>query len=119
MNRPESFEQACEMLGLNPTAILPDVSTQPEWLKNQTIANTKRLVIAAAVREGKLPTAADERWFGVFDLRPSSFGFSHSYTYFDDSHSTVGLRLEFFTEEESDYFNSNFTDLHRAALIGG
>lgn len=118
MNRPDSFEQACEMLGYNATIILPDVSAMPEWLANYTIATIKRTVIADAIKEGKQPQVSQWRWFGVFNLKPSSFGFSYSGTDYDRSYSIVGLRLEFFTEDESDYFNSNFTDLHRAVMLG-
>lgn len=107
------------MRGLDPVTVLPDVSGQPEWLAKLTTANIKRLVIADAIRDGKVPPADGSwRWFGVFNLDPSSFGFSRSCTHYVDSYSDVGLRLEFFSEEESDYFNSNFTELHRAVMLG-
>lgn len=115
--KPQTFEEACEMRGYNPVTILPDGSGQPEWLAKYNIANTKRLIIAEAIREGKTVPVGEWRWFGVFTLKPSSFGFSSSCTLYGDSHSIVGLRLEFFSKEQSDYFNSNFTELHRAVML--
>lgn len=111
-----SFEEACEKLGLIPGDALPEVSKQPEWLQTSSIANTKLDVIAEAMREGKTLGPGDG-WYPVFDEDdsevPSGFGFSGSGTSDWNAFTDVGARRKLLTEEDADHFGKHFIELHR------
>ncbi|MEO7212620.1 hypothetical protein [Mucilaginibacter sp.] len=114
MKKPDSFEQACEMQGYDQATALPDVSKMPEHLQAYTLAANKRLIIAEAIKGGKHPGPKDRHWFPVFNSL-GAFVFSgtdSSYTF-----TTLGARLDFNTETESDFFGENFADLHEAVMV--
>lgn len=109
-----TFESACESCGYDAATILPVVSHQPEWLQKYTIAQTKRLIIAEAIKKGKHPKPGQRRYFPVFN---SLCGFVCSNAYFTHTNTYLGARLDFNTETESDEFGENYNDLHRAVMV--
>jgi hypothetical protein len=114
-NSQEAFLAACTERGYDAEAIIPDVSKMPGWLAKYTVSSIKRLVIAEAINEGRQRQPGKERvYFPIWDLTDenSPLGFSCANATCWNSHSYVGSRLEFFSGEDSDYFGSNFMDLH-------
>jgi hypothetical protein len=116
----KAFEEACALRGYDPAALLPDVSALPEWLQKYTHSSIKRLIIAEAINEGRKRKPGKEWvYFPVWDLTNDSSGFGFSYSFYDGwfTCTDVGSRLEFFSEEDSDFFGSNFMDLHRDIIL--
>jgi len=116
----KAFEEACVLRGYDPIAILPEVSKLPEWLQKYTHSSIKRLIIAEAINEGKVRIPGKQwGYFPVWDLTDKTSGPGFSLSTYDCwcTRTDVGARLEFLTEEDSDFFGMNFMDLHKDVLL--
>lgn len=116
--RPTSFEEACAMRGYDPATVLPDVSNMPEHLRQYTIDQTKRVIIAEAIKEGIHPKPGEWRYAPYF-WSPSASAFVFYFTDYTITDTYLGARLEFTEEHEdrAEYFGRNFTDLHKSCLL--
>ena len=121
----ESFEEACAVKGLDPAAILPDVSGFPEAHQKAVTAFAKLIVIGQALNEDWKPdwnTYAETKWYPWFDLEkdeednPSGFRFGVSTFVCDYTYAAGGSRLCFATQELSDYAAKQFLDLYEAFI---
>lgn len=114
-NSQEAFLAACAARGYDPATVLPDVSAMPGWLGRYTTSSIKRLIIAEWINGGMVRQPGQERvYFPIWDLTDNSSGFGFSYSDYVSwsTASIVGSRLEFFSREDSDFFGSNYMDLH-------
>lgn len=105
-------------------ALIANGSTLAEFDKkvkgwpHDTMCYEARKEIAKAIRgdwEPDWADTSDRKWFPYFVLS-SGCGFSYSDYFYDYSHTFVGSRLCFPTEEQSDYFGKNFTEYHEGFL---
>ena len=113
----KSFEDACQALGLDPTA-LPDVSKLREKDQAAQIAQYKLSIIAEALNEGWTPDWKNNReykyypWFDMEDDNGSGLGLSCLDCDCDDSISSVGSRLSFKSSDLARYAGKQFTGLY-------
>lgn len=108
--RVKTFEDACAEEGKTPESVLPYKDPQDDHERGLN-AMAKMLVIAKALNEGWTPdwTNGNQRkWYPWFKHNGAGFGFSFSYCVYTDSHSDVGSRLCFQTEELADYAGKQF-----------
>jgi hypothetical protein len=107
-DRVKSFEDACEVLDLDPENIIDEVvDTKDE------IAYKKLKVIAQALNEGWKPNwnnSNERKWWPWFYMNEPGFRFGVCGFNFGDS--GVGARLVFKTEELAKYAAEQFTDLY-------
>lgn len=108
----KTFDDACEMLGLNRDAVLIGCQTIDE------IAYRKIKIIASAINQGWEPdwdNTNQQKWYPYFKLS-SGFGFSDSGCSYGSASAGVGSRLCFETEEKAKYAGSQFTDIYKNFL---
>lgn len=107
----ESFEDACELLGLDPSKILSCQDTKDEE------AYKKLKVIIKALNDGWTPDwndSSQKKWYCWFKMG-SWFGFYGSCWSRTDTRST-GSRLCFKSEKLAKYAGENFTDIYKSFL---
>jgi len=113
----KSFEDACQALGLDPTA-LPDVSKLREKDQAAQIAQYQLSIIAEALNEGWTPDWKDSReykyypWFDMEDDNGSGLGLSYYDFGYDGSASRVGSRLAFKSSDLARYAGEQFIGLY-------
>lgn len=81
----ETFEDACERLGLDPSN-LPNLSTLPKRLKKPLIAFYKLMVVFESINDKWLPDYNNKnqcKYYPLFEIDPSGTGF------FDCKNSSV------------------------------
>lgn len=108
----KTFEDACNALGVNPDEVYNEKDLPDE------IAYKKLKVIVKAINKSWVPdwNNGDERkWWPWFNLS-SGFGFSGSNYDYASTYTTVGSRLCFKTEEQSDFAAMQFIDLYEQLL---
>ncbi len=96
----ESYESACADLKLDPEAMLPPMSeSAPEWLKKYTVANTKLVLIAEAMRQGRKPKPGEWMYVPVFfkDAKNNNAGFGFTYVNYGILDFAYGCRGAPFT----------------------
>ena len=85
------------------------------------IAYKQKKLIAKAIRGDWEPDYTDfnqKKWFPYFYLSAGSgFGFSGSTYGCGDAGTTVGSRLCFPMEEQSDHFGHQFLEIHKTHLL--
>lgn len=120
----KTFENACEVLGLDPEKVLPDFSCYPEADRKALEAQAKLFIIVKAANKiankGKewIPNWDDssqykyENWFYM-----SSSGFRFSDCVSWHSYSPVGSRLCFISSEVGKYVANTFIDLYRDLFV--
>jgi hypothetical protein len=117
----KTFEDACKVLNLDSTTIIPDFSLFPESDKEAMIAHVKLIIIAKAINGDWVPDWTNGEWdkyYPWFKMgSPSGGGFSFRdcdswYTY-----STVGSRLCFETREKAKYAGKQFEDLYKSYFV--
>jgi hypothetical protein len=117
----KTFEDACKVLNLDATTIIPDFSFFPESDKEAMIAHSKLVIIAKAINGDWVPNWNDwdqYKYYPWFEMgSPSGGGFS----YYDDdawlTYSYVGSRLCFETREMAKYVGKQFEDLYKAYFV--
>lgn len=116
--RIKSFEEACAVLGLDPTQ-LPVVTNLPEKDQNAIIAFYKLTIIIRALNEGWEPNWKnwDEyKYYNYFFVRSGS-GFVFSSTDCTDAFAYFGSRLCFKSRELAEYALSQFKELYLQYLL--
>lgn len=121
-NHYESYEAACAYHGVQPEDCLPVFSEKaPEWLKIHMTTEAKLLVIAEAIRQGRIPKPGERMYFPVFFKDPynnhASFGLAGTNSDFWNSTTNVGERHEFFTREDAAFFATQFISLHKITKV--
>ncbi|MDR0692560.1 MAG: hypothetical protein LBF69_05940 [Prevotellaceae bacterium] len=119
----KTFEDACEVLGLNPES-LPIVENLSKKDSKNIIAYYKLIIIIRALNEGWEPDFQNwnERkywnWFYIASDGAAA-GFAYASTYFaqPDSPALVGSRLCFKTRELAVYAHEQFRDLYFECLF--
>ncbi|MCE9538715.1 MAG: hypothetical protein K8R85_05810 [Bacteroidetes bacterium] len=117
-DRVKSFEDACLELGENPDEVLP--YKLPKNNRQHASNDNMRLdVIAEALRQGyeaDWSNSNEKKWRAWFEYKSTGFGFSNSYYADSSTHATVGSRLLFPNKEISDYFGTQFIEIHNRLL---
>lgn len=120
-----SWEQYCENKGLDPVAILPDVSSYPEKHHAAIIATAKMYLIAEEINDGHVFDWNDdeeEKWTPWFDMEvdnnnPSGFRFYDAYCVVAGTCSPGGSRLCYRTSQDARYAAETFIDLYRDMMV--
>lgn len=126
MNKIDSFEQACELLGISTE--LPEVSKLPQKHQDAIIANYKLIIIIEATNKingNWQPNWNDwdqykyYPWFEVDadEDRPSGFGFSCSLYGYSLTLTHVGSRLCVGSREQALYLATQFEHLYKQMLL--
>jgi hypothetical protein len=108
-----TFEDACEVLGINPDSVISDMDTTDE------AAYKKLKVIVKAINQVWTPdwnNGDQKKWYPYFNLS-SGFGFSGPGYSCDSAVASVGSRLCFETEKKADYTAKQFLELYKEFLI--
>ncbi len=108
----KTFEDACNMLGIDPASVINE-NDQPDEKAYKQLK-----VIIKAINSGWEPNWNDTnqyKWFPVFNLS-SGFGFSGSGYDYTDTDAYVGSRLCFESEEKSNYVATQFEGLYKDYL---
>ena len=119
-DKVKSFEDACKVLDITPS--VPVVTGIPEKYQKPLIANYQLMVIAEALNEGWTPDWSNgewDKWYPWFDMDNSSSAGRFSFYAADllYSHSHVGSRLCFKSEELADYAGTQFLELYRELFV--
>jgi hypothetical protein len=114
----KTFEDACKKVNTDP-AKLPDVSGILEEFAKPIIAAYKLLIIYKAINNEWKPDWSNwdqYKYYPWFEVLSSGFGFSHSTYGYDCTHTTVGSRLCFESEEKAKYAGNQFLQLYKDFL---
>lgn len=107
-----TFEDACEVLDIDPNSVISDQDTSDE------AAYKKLKVIVKSINQGWIPDWIDtnqKKWFPYFNLS-SGFGFSgtdYDYAY---AHASVGSLLCFESEAKAKHAGTRFLQLYKEYL---
>lgn len=120
-----SFEEACEKLGLDPNTCLPDVSGMPAKLQPATIATAKMYIITEAANEGKEFDWNDRsqyKWFAWFDMEvdknnPTGFRFYVTNCTRTLTRTGLGSRLCFFSDEDAEFHGRQHEAIYRDMMV--
>jgi len=117
----KTFEDACQVLSLDPTTIIPDFSLFPESDVQAMIAHAKLIIIAKAINGDWVPdwTNWDQyKYYPWFEMgSPSGGGFS-CYVYDGwSAGSVVGSRLCFETRDQAKYVGKQFEELYKTYFV--
>lgn len=122
----KTFEDACQVEGLDATKVIPDFSMYPEQDREALEAHAKLIIIVRAANrlanDGKewVPDWTDysqpkyEPWF---DLDTSSSGFRFNVYDYWRTISLVGSRLCFISYEVCEYIAEQFTELYKVYFL--
>jgi hypothetical protein len=117
----KTFEDACKVLNLDSTTIIPDFSLFPESDKEAMIAHAKLVIIAKAINGDWLPNWNDwdqYKYYPWFNMgSPSGGGFSYYDFDYWRTCSTVGSRLCFETREQAKYAGNQFEALYKSYFV--
>jgi hypothetical protein len=121
-----SFEEACEKLGLDPAACLPDVSGMPAKLQPAVTATAKMYIITEAANEGKEFDWNDEdqrKWYAWFDMEehkknnPSGCRFGAVDCTRAITCAGLGSRLCFFSSEDAEFHGRTHEAIYRDMMV--
>ena len=123
----KTFEDACQVLGLDPKKAIPDFSVFPKQHQKAMEAHAKLIIISDALNTvengGKrwIPDWTNSKWdkyYPWFDMGSSS-GVGFSYCVYDywRSDSYVGSRLCFKSSDLAEYAGEQFEDLYKAYFV--
>jgi len=125
----KTFEDACQVLGLDPKSTIPNFDGYPEKDREAMIAHAKLVIIIRAANQLEnnnkewVPNWNDsserkyEPWFDMRDNRDGSSGFRFD-VYVDwRAYSNVGSRLCFKSSVVCEHVATQFLELYRAYLL--
>jgi hypothetical protein len=120
-----SFEEACEKLGYDAKAILPDVSMFPEEHRAAITSYAKMIIISEAINEKHRFDWNDSdeyKWFPWFDMEVddnnrSGFRFDGALCDYASTDSTGGSRLCFRTRAAAEHAGKTFIDYYRDMMV--
>jgi hypothetical protein len=117
----KTFEDACQLLSLDPTTIIPDFSLFPESDRQAMIAHSKLVIIAKAINGDWVPDWTNGEWdkyYPWFDMSsPSGGGFSFDVDDIWNANSYVGSRLCFESREKAKYAGTQFEELYKTYFV--
>lgn len=118
----KSYEDACDLLGIDPVGSLPDVSGCMSQDRKFLIAFHKLTIIARALNEGWEPdwiNTDENKWFNWWyvDTKTAGLGSGGPTNAPSAAIATVGSRLCFRTEALSDYAAKQFLPLYEEYLL--
>lgn len=118
----KSYEDACDLLGIDPIGSLPDVSRCMSQDRKSLIAFHKLTIITRALNEGWEPdwtNPNESKWFNWWhvDTETAGLGFAYSNDAPSTTDALVGSRLCFRTEALSDYAAEQFMPLYEEYLL--
>lgn len=120
IERDITFEDICKERGDTPEEILPYKTPKN---KRQFAANDLARLdyIAEFLQQGFIPDYSNEnekKWFPYFEYnnKKAGFGFSDSLCVGSGADSTCGSRLALKNKETSDYFGTQFIEIHNRLL---
>jgi hypothetical protein len=117
----KTFEDACKVLNLDSTTIIPDFSLFPESDKEAMIAHAKLIIIAKAINGDWVPDWNNwnqYKYYPWFNMgSPSGGGFSCDDYGTWGTGSGVGSRLCFETREIAKYVGKQFEDLYKIYFV--
>lgn len=121
-NHFESYEAACADRGYDPEACIPKFSEKaPAWLKTHLETEAQLLVIAEAIRQGRVPKPDERMYFCVFfkdaENDHAGFGLAVTISVFWDSITSVGERQQFFSREDAVFFGNQYLALHKITKV--
>jgi hypothetical protein len=114
----KSFEDACAHLNISTE--LPIINMIPGLHAKSLIAYYKLIIIIQALNEGWVPNwlnNSEYKWFNWFYFDSAGFACSYSICAASNTHSHLGSRLCFKSEELTDYAREKFEDLYKEYLL--
>ena len=114
----KTFEDACKKTGIETTE--PEIKAAHIEPVKAMIAYYKLVIIFMAINNGWKPDWSDHnqwKYYPWFYVLSSGFGFDASHYACAGSHTTVGSRLCFESEEKADYAGKQFTAIYEEFLI--
>jgi hypothetical protein len=119
----KTFEDACKVLNLDPTTIIPDFSLFPESDRQAMIAHAKLVIIAKAINGDWIPDWNNGKWDKYYPwfVMGSSSGVGFSFSDYDGwrTVSSVGSRLCFESSEKARYVGTQFEELYKSYFVKG
>jgi hypothetical protein len=109
-DRVKTFEDACEVKGVDPVSILPYKAPANSFEKGLN-AMAKMMVIAEVLQEGwqaDFGNSNQYKYYPWYEYKGAGFGFSITYYGSTRTGTTVGSRLCFPTIELAEYFGKQF-----------
>jgi hypothetical protein len=117
----KTFEDACKVLNLESSTIIPDFSLFPESDIDAMIAHAKLIIIAKAINRDWTPDWTDSsqwKYYPWFKMGSSSgVGFSYDGYDYWATLSTVGSRLCFENREKAKYVGKQFQELYKIYFV--
>jgi hypothetical protein len=118
----KTFEDACKVLSLDATKVIPDFSLFPVEEQEPMKAHAKLIIIAKAINGDWTPNWTDGSWkyYPWFEMgSPSGGGFSCDDCDFWSTSSVVGSRLCFENREKAVYAGKTFEQLYKTYFVKG
>jgi hypothetical protein len=117
----KTFEDACNVLNLDASKVIPDFSLFPKEEQKPMIAHAKLIIIAKAINGDWVPDWQNGKWdkyYPWFKMGSSS-GVGFAYNDYDrwDSLSSVGSRLCFESAEKAKYAGTQFLELYKEYFV--
>lgn len=122
----KTFEDACQVEGLNPSTVIPDFSSYPEEDRPSMIAHAKLVIIVRAANRlanggarwiPDFGNAKQYKYFPWFYMDGGSSGFRFVVGDGWVSVSGVGSRLCFISSEVCRYVGETFIDLYNEYFL--
>ena len=117
----KTFEDACQVLNLDSTTVIPDFSLFPEPDQQAMIAHAKLIIIAKAINGDWVPDWNNwdqYKYYPWFEMgSPSGGGFSFNGCAYWSTYSYVGSRLCFQNRDMAKYAGKQFEDLYKAYFV--
>jgi hypothetical protein len=107
-----TFEDACEVLDIDPDSVVNDMDTTDE------AAYKKLKVVSKAINQGWTPDWSNtnqQKWFPYFNLS-SGFGFSDVFYDYGITDADVGSRLCFETKAQAKHAGTQFLQIYKEFL---
>ncbi len=118
MNKVKSFEDACNVLNIQP--VLPIVDMLPEANQKAVITNYKLDVIQQALNgewKADWSNFSQYKYYPWFKMSSSGVGFSSDYYGYVYSGTCVGSRRVFSSSELAKYAGEQFIELYNDAMV--
>ena len=119
--RVKTYEDACEVLGIDPIEILPFANPTTGDQKACNLLMQLRIINRALCEDwvADFNDGSQRKWRPWFEYNSSSssFRFYDSCSVFSHAGAGSGVRLVFKTEELANYFGKQFLELHSNYLL--
>jgi hypothetical protein len=115
----KTFDDLCHACGTTEDEFEQKWKSIP--VDSQTVSFQRMKILSDALNQGWKPdhfNTDQYKWFPYFKVSSSGFGFSYSFYYYVSTHTSVGSRLCFETEEKSNHAGRQFTQLFQDFITG-